>query len=79
MHLSKFLANLLAITVVSSTCDIAVAQNLQANAEGNSTGDALTLLQEQAWAEAFNWSSSTHMCQWPAVTRDDTNTSVIAL
>lgn len=79
MQWSKSLANLLAIVALLSSCAIAASQNLQANLVGNSTGDARTLLQEQVWAEAFNWSSTTHMCQWPAVSCDDTNTSVIAL
>ena len=81
MKLCMSLANMpvLALVVLSSKCAIGTTQDLQADRLGNSTGHARTLLQEQAWAEAFNWSSTTHMCQWLSVTCDDTNTSVIAL
>ena len=78
MRLLKSLANLLPIIVLFSNCAVSAAEDLQANVLGNSNGDARILLQEQAWAEASNWSSATHMCLWPAVSCDDTNTSVIA-
>ena len=78
MRLLKSLANLLPIIALFSNCAVSAAEDLQANVLGNSNGDARILLQEQAWAEASNWSSATHMCLWTAVSCDDTNTSVIA-
>ena len=80
MKLCVSLANILVLALValSSKCAVGATQDLQADRLGNSTGDARTLLQEQAWAEAFNWNSTTHMCHWPNVFCDN-DTRVYAL
>ena len=66
------------LVVLTASAPIILAE--PAAAVANLSADAQTLLQEQAWAEAFQWNSSTSMChQWFGVECDDSKSHVLVL
>lgn len=61
-----FSSVVLVVIVITASATFTVAQ--PAAAAANLSEDAQTLLQEQAWADAFLWNSSTRMCHdWMGV------------
>lgn len=66
---------ILAAVMITASATLAMAQ--PAAAAANLLEDAQTLLQEQAWAEAFQWNSSTRLCGWAGVSACDASESHI--
>lgn len=69
-----FLPAVLAVVMITASATLTVGQPAAA---ANLSEDAQTLLQEQTWAEAFLWSSSTRMCDWAGVSECDASGSHI--
>ena len=69
-----FLPAVLVVVMIAASATLTVAQPAAAT---NLSGDAQTLLQEQAWAEVFQWNSSTRMCGWAGVSGCDASESHI--
>lgn len=68
------LSAVLAVVMITASATLTMAQPAAA---ANLSEDAQTLLQEQAWAEAFLWNSSISMCDWAGVSECDASGSHI--